>query len=107
MNIKAVFGENLKKYRKKKNLSQEQFAEKLDITNKHLSELETGKSFVSAELLERISEVLSVSASALFYAPNENLADENSWSKIENILNEESERALNAVKFKLRDLGYL
>jgi transcriptional regulator with XRE-family HTH domain len=42
MNVKAIFGANLKIYRKEKKLSQEQLSEKVDITVKHLSEIERG-----------------------------------------------------------------
>ena len=94
MNIKAIFGNNLHIYRKQAGLSQEKFAEYLDISTKHLSNMETGKAFVSAELLEKISEILHVSAAALFYTPQEKSADESDWSKIEAILSEEIEKAL-------------
>jgi len=66
--IKAVLGANIKYYRKKLNLSQEQLAEKLEITPKHLSTIETGATFVSAELLEKFTRQLCVSASTLFYS---------------------------------------
>jgi len=47
--IKTIFGANIKHYRKKLRISQEQLAEKLDITQKHLSSIETGANFVSVE----------------------------------------------------------
>jgi len=51
MNVKAIFGANLKAYRKEKKLSQEQLSEKVDITAKHLSEIERGIVFASASSL--------------------------------------------------------
>jgi len=74
MTIKGVFGKNLRYYRKLKRLSQEELSEKVDITAKHLSAIETGSSFVSAELLESLMRTLEVSASALFYSPEEKAA---------------------------------
>ncbi len=95
MNAKKIFGDNLHFYRKQAGLSQEQLAEKLDISVKHLSTLETGKVFVSAELLEKISLVLKVSLAALFYAPSEKSIDSSDYSKICNILEEEFKIALS------------
>jgi transcriptional regulator with XRE-family HTH domain len=60
MDVKLTFGENLKYYRKKRSLSQEELSEKVDISTKHLSGIERGLNFVSSELLERISDVLEV-----------------------------------------------
>ena len=60
MNVKTVFGENLKFYRKGKHLSQEQLSEKVDISVKHLSVIERGLTFVSADLLEKLSKYLEI-----------------------------------------------
>lgn len=101
MNIKAIFGNNIHSYRKQRNLSQEQLAEKLDISVKHLSTLETGKVFASAELIETIALVLEVSVAALFYSPEEKSFDESDISNIENIIEEESKKAVIAMKNRL------
>jgi transcriptional regulator with XRE-family HTH domain len=60
MDVKLIFGENLKYYRKKRLLSQEELSEKVDISSKHLSGIERGLNFASSDLLERISDVLEV-----------------------------------------------
>ena len=60
MNVKIYFGENLKFYRKERHLSQEQLSEKVDISVKHLSAIERGLTFVSADLLGKLSESLEV-----------------------------------------------
>ena len=60
MDIKKIFGENLKKYRKLKKFTQEKLSEKIDISPKHLSLVENGAAFVSAEVIERLSDVLKV-----------------------------------------------
>ena len=104
MGIKIVFGNNLHFYRKKKGFSQEKLSEELDISTKHLSDLETGKSFVSAELLENISQVLQVSPSALFYTPEDKSIDETDWSKIEEIITQEAEKAIVTTKIRISEL---
>ncbi len=104
MSIKTIFGNNLHFYRKKKGFSQEKLSEALDISTKHLSDLETGKSFVSAELLENISQVLQISPSALFYTPEEKSIDETDWSKIEEIITQEAEKAIITTKIRISEL---
>lgn len=103
MNVKILFGNNLHKYRKNAHLSQEQLAEKLEISIKHLSTLETGKVFASAELLEKISATLNVSLSALFYSPEETSLDGSDLSKISAIIEEEVQRAVVACKMRIHD----
>ena len=104
MNIKKIFGNNLQLYRRKKGFSQEKLSEELDISTKHLSDLETGKSFVSAELLESISQVLHISPAALFYTPEEKSIDESDWAKIEEIITEEAQKAVIAAKLRISEI---
>lgn len=102
MDVKKIFGSNLHSYRKLRGLSQENLAEKLNISTKHLSTLETGKVFASAELIEKLSLVLNISISALFYTPNEKYFDESDLSKISEILDTEVSKALSEIKDKIR-----
>ena len=104
MVVKQLFGQNLHTYRKLRKLSQEQLAEKLDISVKHLSTMETGKVFASAELIEKIAKELDISISALFYTDNDKTCDESDFSKIESILEEESIKALQFIKYKIREI---
>lgn len=64
--IFCITKRNVRKYRKARNLTQEQLSEKLEISQKHLSIIETGTQFASASLIGRISEVLEVSPGDLF-----------------------------------------
>ena len=102
MGLKQIFGNNLHSYRKLRGLSQEQLAEKLDISVKHLSTMETGKVFASAELIENIAKELNVSISALFYTPDEKSFDETDLSKVDGILEEEIIKALGTIKNRIR-----
>ena len=64
--IPHLFGKNVQKYRKLAGLTQSELSKRLDISQKHLSIIETGTQFASAGLIAKISEVLNVSPAALF-----------------------------------------
>lgn len=72
IDISKLFGENLRKLRKEANLTQEQLSEKLEISQKHLSKIETGNQFASAQLISKIANVLEINPSQLFEVLNEN-----------------------------------
>lgn len=105
MEVKKIFGNNLHIYRKLRGFSQEQLAEKLNISVKHLSTLETGKVFASAELIEKFSDILEVSVSSLFYTPTEKSFDESDMSKISSILDEEFNKSLVSIKEKIKKIS--
>ena len=106
MDIKRVFGKNVHQYRKERKLSQERLAELLDITPKHLSSIENGSSFVAAELLERLSSVLGVSPSSLFYSSEESGGTSAFLDKVDSIVSQEIFQALSGavtqIKIKIR-----
>ncbi len=60
-----MFRENIKKYRREKNLSQEDFAMKLCVVRQTVSKWEKGLSMPDVEMLLKIAEVLDVSVNAL------------------------------------------
>ena len=102
MGIKSVFGTNLKYYRKKRNLSQDELSEQVGITPKHLSTIETGATFVSADLLERLSKRLEVSASALFYTVKEKSSDDSMFTAVDQIVDREFLKTAEAIKLQMR-----
>ena len=55
-----TLGKNIKKYRKLKNLSQNQLAEMVDLSREHLACIETGKAFISLRKLFLIADILEV-----------------------------------------------
>lgn len=63
--IRVILGENVKEYRKQKGLSQEKFAELIEIGVTSLSLIERGKGFATATTLEKMASVLNVSVSDL------------------------------------------
>jgi len=101
MGIKSVFGANLKYYRKKRNLSQEELSEQVGITPKHLSTIETGATFVSANLLERLTKRLEVSASTLFYTVKEKYIDDSMLTTIDQIIDREFMKAAESIKLQI------
>ena len=102
MEVKALFGSNLKFFRKKKHLSQEQLSEKVSISVKHLSKIERGLTFISADLLEKLSNSLGVSVARLFYAENESLSDDNVLKKFERITEKHLIKAMEGIKSDIR-----
>jgi len=76
MDVKSVFGHNLKLYRKAKKLSQEELSEKVDISVKHLSSIERGLNFVSADLLEKLALSVEVPVSRFFLTYHDVFGDE-------------------------------
>lgn len=66
MNYKDI-GRRIRKYRKLKNLSQEQLAEKVEISVPHMSHIETGSTKLSLQVLVDISIALDVNTDDLIF----------------------------------------
>lgn len=60
-------GKNIKKYRTEKGMTQDQLAEKLNVTRQAVSNWETGKTQPDIEMLTKISEYFDVSVEHLIY----------------------------------------
>ena len=60
-----MLNENIKSYRKKNGLSQEDLAAKLNVVRQTVSKWETGLSVPDAEMLIRLAEVLNTSVNSL------------------------------------------
>lgn len=102
MDVKRTFGQNLKIYRKKAGLTQEKLSEILGITPKHLSVIENGINFVSAELIEKASSALNVSAASFFYN-NEELSGSDCFiEKVDSIVEQELNTAVKNIKSRIR-----
>jgi transcriptional regulator with XRE-family HTH domain len=67
--LRAILGENLRKYRTLKGFSQAKLAEILDISPNFISDLETGKRWLSSDTLVNFSEVLGVEVYELLKPP--------------------------------------
>lgn len=101
INVRKIFGENVKKYRKQLGLSQEQLAEKLEISTNHLSVIETGTKFVTYKLLEKIVLELNVLPASLFQCTQTAINDESLQNKINSVIDQEIELTSERIKAKL------
>ena len=59
-------GQTIKKYRKLRGLTQEQLAEYLTISPHTVTRIETGKTFVSCEVISLLCKLFNVAPSVLF-----------------------------------------
>jgi len=66
MNIKKDFGLRIKELRNKKGITQYQLAEMVGIDPKHMSHIETGRSFPKADLIEKFAVALEIDYTELF-----------------------------------------
>lgn len=69
--VAKTFIENLKKAREKAGLTQAEAAESIGISLSGYAKIEYGKSWVGAEIIEKISKALKVPASSLFKVESE------------------------------------
>ena len=84
--IPVLFGNNVRKYRKEAGLTQEQLSRQLDISQKHLSIIETGSQFASAPLIEKIANALHVSPATLFGGEKQDVEATKLFGMLDNFL---------------------
>ena len=103
MDVKKIFGSNLRQYRKKNHLTQEALAEAIGVTSKHLGLIENGSTFVSAELIEKASAVLGISPATLFYSDEEISGSDSFLSTVDRVIDEEMAAAIKNIRHKIRE----
>ena len=101
LDIRKLFGENVKFYRKKMGLSQEQLAEKLDVSPNHISVIETGGKFVTYKMLEKMISIFNVMPSALFYTHGTAVGDDSLQNTINLIVKTELDSAFEEISRKI------
>ena len=94
MSLKEIFAKNLKELRKRNKMTQEQLAELVNVAPRHISFIETGRSFPSCELLERICKVLQVDFTEVVKT-EENLTREELLQKLNTIVPKLNDKQLN------------
>ena len=67
MEIQAVFAENMKKYRKRAKITQEELAELCNTDYRYIGQIETGRRCPSLEFIEKIATALNIAPYLLFY----------------------------------------
>jgi transcriptional regulator with XRE-family HTH domain len=70
-NIREILAANLKEFRRKHGMTQEQFAEKADVSTHYIAIIETCKAFPTADMLERLAATLGIESHLLFSVPEE------------------------------------
>ncbi len=71
MDLRAVFINNLKRYRKENKLSQMALAEKCGTSASYIGEIEIGKKFPSVEMVQKFAEALDIKPYKLFMEEND------------------------------------
>jgi len=66
LELRAILGANLKKYRKYRKFSQEELAEKLDMSIPFLSDVENSRKWISPATLVKMANVLGIEPCELF-----------------------------------------
>ena len=79
--IRDIFRKNLRFYRLKNKLTQEELSEKADLTDKYISDLERGEYSPSLEKMDMLAEALNIETYKL-------LKDENDVDNLPNRLDE-------------------
>ena len=102
MSLKATFGQNLKYYRKKKRLSQEELSEKVDVSVNHLSAIERGMSFVTSELLEQFAIALEIPVFFLFVNDREIFYNDKLLADVDRIVETRLGTIVDQIKTDLR-----
>lgn len=93
--IKKIFAHNIKRLRKNRNLTQEQFAERIGVQWKTVANFESARNIASCENLENICNKLDISPAELFLLKAENTND--TKQKIDLILNRVDEEKLKTI----------
>ena len=73
MNLRSLFGKNLKYYRFQSRLTQEKLAEKINISPTYLSEIERGMHSLDFDKIEKLCKCLNVEPFQLFLPHNHNV----------------------------------
>jgi CheY-like chemotaxis protein/DNA-binding XRE family transcriptional regulator len=67
--IKEHFGANVRTWRRRRGISQEQLAERANLHRTYVTDIERGARNVSLEIIERLARALEVQLAVLFTAP--------------------------------------
>ena len=92
----------MRHFRKLNDFTQEELSERLDITPAHLSRIENGKSFVTAELLDSLCLIFNISPATFFYTTQEFSGDDSLFAKIDTIIDEELKQLGIDLKERIR-----
>ena len=66
MRMSEKLGKRIQRLRKETGMTQEEFAEKINISRTHIGHIEQGRKTPSIKLMEKISKALKIRMSELF-----------------------------------------
>ena len=66
MDVKVLLGKRIREYRLRKKMTQAALAELVHVEPKHISCIECGKNYPSADLLDKIARVLEIEHDLLY-----------------------------------------
>lgn len=75
MNLQKYIGEKIREFREKRNISQDELAQKLDTTRQTISRYEKGQRQANQDILFKLSDIFNVSIDD-FFPPKKNTTDE-------------------------------
>jgi transcriptional regulator with XRE-family HTH domain len=105
----SVIGNNIKKYRKMKGLSQEQLADMLGKKKTAVSNWEAGYNKPDADTIERLLDILDVDANMLLGWDNPQRIKDDAAKHWEELYNDPAirELALSAQKLSKKDIEFM
>jgi len=100
--IREVLATNLKEYRRKLGMTQEELAEKANVSTHYIAMIETCKKYPKPDMLEHIAKTLEIEPYKLFSVvsdPNEPFQQlhQKITSDMKQIVNEAVEKVLNSI----------
>lgn len=96
--LMKTVGENLKRYRDERNLTQEQLAELAGISTSHCANIERGEKAVSVVSLRNLADSLRISTDYLLYEDRKDVRIQN----IERLLVDQPESVINMLEKLIR-----
>ncbi len=105
MTLREIFSKNIKFYRAKNKLSQQELAEKCETATNYISEIETGRKFPSIEMIEKLSAVLNVPAWSFLYANAQGNKEEKPiTATCDKLADEKKEKMLSEIFSKIQKI---
>ena len=103
--IREVLATNIKEYRRKLGMTQEELAEKANVSTHYIAMIETCKKYPKPEMLEHIAKTLDIEPYKLFSVvsdPNEPLQQlyQKITTDMKHIVDEAVEKVINSISNK-------
>lgn len=96
-NVQKQFGENFRRIRKAKRLTQEIVAERASVPSSYISELENGNANPTLQTTERLARGLDVDISELFFFKYGRATPEQIRERIKAVVDEADSQALHSL----------